>query len=356
MRNFILNGQAHGLVANRLMECNFDVNCLRPYLGKDGRSLITTVNQSGKLQAIPTANAATLRKDDWILLDEAIVKVARERLRAVADLRAAGLTFTIPNGLGKTVLQTETMGDINDAIVSMDALREGQNDRPEFELVNLPLPIIHKDFHFSARQIATSRSGGSPLDTTMAEMCARKVAEEAEKMLLGVSTTADRYAYGGGTIQGYTDFVPRLSAIITSPLAAGWVGATFLTDIMAMKQQSQNRFYYGPWMVYVAPAWDQYLDDDFKAQGTITTRERVKKVEGIQDIRTLDFLTGFTVILIQMTSDVVREVVGMDITTVQWETVGGMKLNFKVMAILVPQLRADFNGHTGIVHGAPVGG
>jgi hypothetical protein len=29
-----------------------------------------------------------------------------------------------------------------------------------------------------------------------------------------------------------------------------------------------------------------------------------------------------------------------------------MMLNFKVMAILVPQLRADFNGNTGIVHGA----
>jgi len=55
---------------------------------------------------------------------------------------------------------------------------------------------------------------------------------------------------------------------------------------------------------------------------------------------------------VQQTSDVIREVVGMDITTVQWEEEGGMRLNFKVMAILVPQLRADFNGNTGIVHGS----
>jgi hypothetical protein len=38
-------------------------------------------------------------------------------------------------------------------------------------------------------------------------------------------------------------------------------------------------------------------------------------------------------------------------TTVQWEEQGGLLLNFKIMAIMVPQLRADHNGNTGIVHG-----
>jgi hypothetical protein len=52
-----------------------------------------------------------------------------------------------------------------------------------------------------------------------------------------------------------------------------------------------------------------------------------------------------------MTSDVIRMVIGMDVTTVQWETMGGMRLHFKVMAIMVPQLRADYNSNTGIVHG-----
>ena len=55
-------------------------------------------------------------------------------------------------------------------------------------------------------------------------------------------------------------------------------------------------------------------------------------------------------IMVQMTPDVARAVNGMDITTVQWESVGGMRLNFKVMAIQVPQLRADYDGRCGIVH------
>ena len=94
------------------------------------------------------------------------------------------------------------------------------------------------------------------------------------------------------------------------------------------------------------------LDGDYsEAKGDNTLRDRIKKIDGIQDVRTLDYLTGYTLLLIQMTSDVIREVVGMDFTTVQWESQGGMQVNFKVMCIMVPQLRADYNGNTGIVHG-----
>ena len=119
--NFILNGQATGDIANKLLEANFDVNALRPYIGSDGQSYITQ-NVNGKPQAIVTNAPASLRKDDWILLDEAIVPAAKERLRLVADLRSAGLTFTIPNGMGKTVLETETQSDISAARISMDGL------------------------------------------------------------------------------------------------------------------------------------------------------------------------------------------------------------------------------------------
>ena len=56
----------------------------------------------------------------------------------------------------------------------------------------------------------------------------------------------------------------------------------------------------------------------------------------------------FRLIMIQMNSEVARAVNGMDITTIQWETVGGLQLNFKVMCIQVPQLRADFYGNCGI--------
>jgi len=345
-----MNGVANGDVASKLMEGGFNVNCLRPYIGKNGKSYITTINAAGKLVSTQVANAtATLRKDDWKILDDAIVKAAMPRLKAVADVRGAGLTYTIPNGMGKTVLETETQGDANDATVSMDGLREGADDRPTFEINNLPLPIIHKDFSFSARQLQTSRNGGSPLDTTMAESAGRKVAEMAEKILIGESTGT---TYGGGTVYGYTNFPDRSIRTVTAPTASGWTGATFLADLLAMREQAKTDYHYGPYMVYLSSAWDQYIDDDYKAASDKTIRTRAKEIDGITDIRTLDYLSDTQIIMVQMTSDVVREVIGMDFTTLQWETNGGMKVNFKVMAIMVPQIRSDQNDRCGIVHGS----
>jgi len=212
----------------------------------------------------------------------------------------------------------------------------------------LPLPITHKDFMFSARQLLTSRNGGSPLDTSSAELGARKVGESVEKITLGINTGI---SYGAGQVVGLTNFTGRLTQVLTNPTGAGWTAATFLNEVMTMRASSVAAYHYGPWMLYVAPGWDIYLDGDFKAASDKTLRERVKALSGITDIQTLDFLTGYQVVMVQMTSDIVRVVVGMDITTLQWDTKGGMQKNFKIMCIIVPQIRGDFNGNTGIVHG-----
>lgn len=347
--DFILNGQAQGNVATTLLQNGFDIGALRPWIGKDGRSYISQ-NRNGKQVAVamPVANA-TLRHEEWKILDEAIIMAAKERLRVIADLRGAGLVYNIPNGMGKTVLETETVSDITPATISMDPVRGSENDRPEYDLVNLPLPVIHKDFFFSARQVATSRNIGAGIDVTTAQLAARRVSEEAEKLVLGVSPT---FSYGGGSIYGYTNFPSRITRTITTPNHSNQ--ATTVQNVLAMRQDSIDHKYYGPWVLYNSPAWDQYLDEDYStAKGDNTLRQRIQAINGISDVRTADYLgSGFTLILVQQTTDVARLVMGMDITTVQWETHGGMRLHFKVMAIMVPQVRADFNGNTGIVHGS----
>jgi len=352
--NFVLNGQSHGNVANLLMAHNFDPNALRPYVGADGRSYITV--NSGRFDkenkpvynALVTNTPATLTKDAWIQLDTAVIKAARPRLRVVADLRGAGLEYSLPNGMAHTVLQHQAQSDITDATVSMDGLRQGDSDRPQFSLENLPLPIIHKDFHFSAREVAASRNGNMPLDTSNAEAAGRKVAEQIEKITLGEVT---QYKYGGGYVYGLKTFDHRQTKSLTAPTTTNQ--ATTVNEILDMVKLSQDAGYYGPWMLYYSPAWSPYMGGDYSAnKGDNTLRERIAKIDGIQDVRQADYLTGTTLMLVQMTSDVCRMVVGMDITTLQWESQGGMQLNFKVMAIVVPQLRADYADNCGIVHGS----
>jgi len=341
--DFILNGKATGPVASKLIANDMDTGILRPFIGNDGRAY-ATINGRNELVA-----NATLRKDEWKMFDEAILKVARERLLGVQDLISRGLTYST-DGLGTTVLEYEDMSDIEGAQLSMDGSTRGKKDRPEFGINYLPLPIVHKDYQLNARNLAASRKLGNALDTTMAELAGRKVAEYLETMLF---TGASTYAYGGGTIYGYLDFPTRIQVTLT----AHWNdsaadGETMLADVLAMKQASIEKKYFGPWVLYIPTNFETAMDEDFKANSDKSVRQRIMEVAGISDIRVADHLTADNVLLVQMTSDVIRLVQGLAIQTVEWSVEGGMITNYKVMAIMVPQPRSDQEGNCGIVHGS----
>jgi uncharacterized linocin/CFP29 family protein len=343
-----------GNVGQALLANNMDVNVLRPWVGQDGRPRIAQafIDNEGKLQhkAVIVDNApATLRRDEWIQIDEAVVRSVRERLRLVADIRGAGLEYRV-NGMSKTVLETSTMTRAGRATLSMDPARIGEGDRPEFESAFLPLPICHYDFYFNLREIAVSRNGGSPLDTIMVEEAGISVAEELEQLTVGTLPT---YSYAGGTIYGLINFPGRATVSLTDPTDTGWTAATLLNEVLEMRQASTDRKRYGPWVLYVSPDWNLYLDADYSAnKGENTVRQRILAVDGISSIRQLDYLTGLQFVLVQMTAQNIRMVIGLDLTTIQWDTIGGMRQNFKVMALMVPQLRTDGDGNSGIVHGS----
>lgn len=344
--DFLLNGKATGSVAQRLMANGMNKEVLKPWIGNDGNSYVTMI-VNGQPKAIQVANA-TLRKDEWKHLDEAVVPAARQRLTGVADLYSKGLVYQIGNGLGKTVLEYEDLSEMTDAEMSMDGVNRTQKDRPNYDLKYLPLPIVHKDFSFNARVLAASRTTGDPLDTTSAEQAARTVAEKLESMLfLGTSS----YSFGGGTIYGYMDHPQRNEVTLAAHWdASGTTGEDILDDCRAMKQASIDARHYGPWVLYVPVGYETVLDDDFKANSDKTIRQRILEIQGITEVKVSDKLTADNVLLVQMSSDVVRIVEGMAIQTLEWNAEGGLVHNFKVMAIMVPQIRADQYGNSGIVH------
>lgn len=353
--NIVLNG-AGGTSANKLLSNGFDAGVLRPFVGDDGRSYMTL--NSGKVDAkgkpiynnLVTNAPATLRKDEWKLFDQAVIRAAKPRLRAWADLQAAGLTFNIPNGLGKTVLEHEVQSDISVADVSMDGVTKTGGDRPTFTLRSMPLPIIHKDFGFTARQIAASRNSGTPLDTTTAELAGRRVAESIEALVLGTTT---EYQFAGGKVSGYKTHDDINTVVLTAGDAGGWTPSTLVEQVLNMKSVSHADNMYGPWFCYNSPDWDEYLDDDYSAaKGDNTLRDRIGAIDGIDRPTTADHLSGWDFILVQKSPETVRAVTGMGLTTVQWETDGGMMIWFKVMAIMVPQVRSDVGNKSGIVAGA----
>ncbi len=346
--DFILNGVGHGDVATTLLQHNFDVGPLRPFIGGDKRPYVT-MNVNGKRETVLAMNApATLRKDEWKMLDDQVMDaVYTTPTRMFADLRSRGNVITIPNGMGKTIYEYQRATDIGPATISMDGIREGDSDRQHFDLTGLPLPIIHKDFQFSARQIEISRNNGPALDASMARLSARKCMEEVEKYTAGSQT----FAYGGYSIYGYTNFPARMTQSITAPSSSNH--GTTISEILSMRKKLTDKGYTGPFVVYMSPAWDLYLDEDYSTtKGTNTLRQRIAQIDGIGAVRTSYYLSGNAIVMVQMTADIAQAVVGMDVMTLQWPSKGGMMINFKVLCILVPLLRSDFGGNTGIVHGS----
>lgn len=345
MLDMIFSGLATNAdVGDRLAACNFDPQGMRPFV-HNGKSYMTVNGKS-----FVTNAPGTLTYDQWKHIDSVVVKAAKPRLRIVEDLRAAGLTFNLPGGMGTSVLIGQTQSDIGPATISMNGIRVGDNDRPQYNQTILPIPVIHKDFSLDLRDILASRkNGGQGLDLAEAELAARRIAEEAEQLFLGNRSAT----YAGGTVYGYKNFPSRITASITTPVTGGWTGATLVTEIGNMKKAASDAGHYGPYMVYYGPAWSTYMNNDYStAKGENTLRDRVAKIENIKGVQQADYLTGYDILLVQMTSDTIQLVEGMGLTTLQWDSHGGLRKNFKLMAIWVPRTRADYNGQCGIVHAA----
>lgn len=391
---FILNGSAQGEVGQQLIQHRFDTGLMRPWIDDQGRHVVTVNtgkkvprklqdgqfirNAAGEVDLFPekkkvlisdfvanglTINGPTsLRKLEWVMFDRVVIQAARERLRAWSDLSAAN-SFGGFDGMSKLILEHEQMSDVGEAFVDFDGMTEDSDAEHEFQLQGLPLPLTHAGFKIGARRLAVSRNTGTPLDTTKAEQAGRRVAESVEKTLIGTVTGP---IYGGtpvsyGTtpqVYGYTNFPNRLTYTgVTQP--NGTNAPTTNGDVLHMLEVLRNQNFYGPFMLYHSTDWDQYMDNDYYVSGGnnpgLTLRNRLRQIEDIVDVRRLDFLKSatnpFTLLLVQMTADVARAVNGMDITTVQWQTHGGMQLHFKVMCIQVPQLRCDYYNRCGIMHG-----
>lgn len=386
-----------GEVGEIMQGMRFDPGLLRPYVKKDGRRYVTI--NTGRMKfdkasrsykpvyversvgeciqngiTSPVFNATqSLRKLEWEMLEGAVLLESRKRLRAWSDLAAAS-SFNVP-GMSKTILEHETMSDPGSAVVDMDALTDAPADAPKYQLEGLPLPIIHSDFSFHQRQMAISRNSGQGVDLRMAEAAGRRVGEMVEQILIG--TTAGM-TYGGGSsaptygrtskVYGYTNFTNRNSyTSVTTPTGAN--PQSTVSNVLAMIDLLRADNFFGPFMLYHSNDWDQYMDNDYAftngsnwaANPGMTLRDRLRKIDGIMDVRRLDWWTPvnssgssvpYQLLLVQMNSEVARAVIGMDITTVQWDVKGGLQTNFKVMCIMVPQLRATYAGNCGICHGS----
>jgi uncharacterized linocin/CFP29 family protein len=321
-----------GSVAQRLLASNFDINVLRP---------CATPIQDGL-----TVNGVLL-DEEWKHFDRTVMDISRERLPVVTDLIRRGLVMNLPNAMGVMTLEWERVkSDLLDAEVTMSGLTEATKDRQDFETVSMPVPIFHKEFYYNLRHLQAARRNGRMPEVSHAEVATRKISELIETVMFNGLTI------GGSTIYGLATEPNRITGSVTANWSTVATGEQMLADVVEMIEiasASDNNFE-GPFVLYVSRLAASRMQLDFKANSDKSIWSRLMEVEGLAEIRTTSRLTGTQILLVQLTSDVVQVINGIQPTMVEWESHGGFQHNFKIFAIMLPRVRSDGLGQSGIVH------
>jgi len=357
-----INGMTQGKLAAMLANNGrLNAHAMRPWIEDDGETYVSVYKggdpkkeESYSVKQIQTNG--TLRREEWMALDEAIVEIRRGRLGGVDDLISKGLTYNLGNAMGTTVLEWHDVSDAMEAEMSMDGVTRGKGDRVDFKHNYLPIPILHVDYEINARVLAASRNMGNPLDTTSAERAARRILEKQENMLFTDTT----YSFGAkdsrdrNTIYSYVNYPDRnILSLGThwNDLSVGELGDKIIDDVVRAKSAMISKYFYGPFQLYIPTAYETVLDKDYNQTTPGTTiRERIMKIDKIAGIKVIDTLPADNILMVQLTSDVVRLVQGMGLTNIEMKTEFDMVTKYKVMAIQVPQIRSDQEGRCGIVH------
>jgi hypothetical protein len=340
-------------VKQMLFKFDGDPGCLRPW-AHDGKTYVSVYNhQLGKKVNVKISNSpSSMTYEQWKEFDNKLVTAVTAKLVMWQALTGKGLTYKLNSGMAHTILFSQKMGNLGPASISMDALDEDQKERPSFDNESLPLPIMHKSFSYSLRQLLMAKAGplSVPLDETSKNQSARAIAEYLEALTAGKAPT---FTFAGLSIYGSTTHPSRITKTFTAPNATGWTPQTLLAEFMDARQALYDIGETGPYLAFFAPAWDQYLDDDWSAlKGDGTIRERLQKLAGFTGdaFITAPVLTGFEINIVAQKDPPFRGVTGLELQAVQWSDQGGLAENWKMLAMKVPSWRADANGNMGVVH------
>jgi len=165
--------------------------------------------------------------------------------------------------------------------------------------------------------------------------------------------TDTTYSFGSGTIYSYMNHPDRVQA--TFQTNGAWSNSSktadnIREDVLHMKQQSIEQNHFGPWTLYIPTGYETILDRDYDNTRGNTIRERLMAIDGVNDIQVIDRLPADNVLFVEMSTQVVEWVNGLDIQNIEWTSEGGWVHHYKVIAIQLPRIKSDQRGQSGIIH------
>ena len=328
---------------------NVQISTPEQFFGGNGSMIQKLRANSWDLDCLRTN--ATLPHDAWKAIDDTVQEVAEQRLNAMADLRSRGLVYPVKGGLGALYVYWQTMSEGGDAEQSMSGITAGARSNVDFGEKTIPMPITHVDFTVSIRKLMAMDNSpyGGDFDTTMVAQATRKVIEKLEYTMFYGSPVV----IGGNSLYGYMDY-PHSNALTT--LTGNWTGtiANCETDVVKLIAEAESHHHYGPFTLYVhSNEWT-----DLRQRWTyqdLTYLDIIKNMSGIDDVKSSDQMTANDIVLVEMSRETVDLAVAVDLKVVEWPTHGGMQSNFKVMAVIAPRVKSDYDDNCGVVYDTDIG-
>ena len=339
-------------VAN-VAELLSDVNAQRPYIAEDGNSYITqnSVDAEGNKveKAVLAANAATLRKDEWLQIDAAVLEVAQKGTPFVDYCMRHGLTFNLNDAIGTMELGYEVVSDMNGAYISMDGAVKGNDDTVQYDIRYMPIPIIQKEWTLNLRRLMASRKKGEALDVVQLRIGAKKVKQYIEHLFVN-----GEYKNNGQVLQGLTKFEFRNVGGAGKGIWSSTTktGAAIFADVQEMIRTAKDKGFKNGYTfdLFIPSAYEDRLDQDYATGYPKSIRERLAEIGSLGEIIVVDELAENNVVLLPRSKEVVEAVLGMPMTVTEDANSKGYIRTYNIQEITLPRFKADYNKDCGIVH------
>lgn len=265
-------------VKEKLVSVGYDVGLLRPWLDTHGRSVVTVSVGNGRLETIPSTIEALLSKEQFMELDRSVLTGFREVTPVISFLKSQKAQLRFDEKKAVQALYSQTLEEVERA-ANPHVKELVDSTLVNYPIVGIPLPITHQDF----KDIDSGADAGKTVGNAVERALISDILNRAEQC----------------------DF----------------------DQIIQVIDLAYSKKFYGPFLLLAPQDYDTepVLRDDQKSSITLVNTDLVNDL-----------------VLVQYTPDVLRLVVGMDLTAVQWED------HFKVLCIITQQIRADFYKNVGI--------
>lgn len=293
---------------------------------------------------------ASLPKEAWVDLENAVYPAMDDVLTVFADLRNRGLTVDA-NIMDKAV-EWHKQDYSATATVSMDPeTAPDAEGNVEYDLDGSPLPLIHSDFSVGFRDSGGDMQGQN-IEVLNAEGSARVVGEAAEDLVLNGWAPSISGHEIDGTTDGYTMYgltnhpsahTGTLSNWLTTPEDIRDNLIKMTRDLKDDDFRPGNEGYY----VYIgSDLEDPLLDPDPEGSGDLLVQDRIAELNDIGTIKVADHLAADAVLMFRPTRDVVDLAIGLEEQVVQWED--PFRDYFKTIMGFTPRVKDTLRGQSGI--------